>query len=383
MNSISIPKNAKEIFGILGKVHNFEVYLVGGCVRDMLLGREPHDFDFATNATPVEVARAFKGIIHWDVVPTGLEHGTLTVVYKNTQGAPFETYEITTYRTDNNCDGRHADVVFSLTPEEDAKRRDFTVNALYMDAHGNVSDMGLGGLRDLDDKILRFVGNPHNRIAEDYLRILRFGRLRAQLGFNGDTNSGVACVEMAEGLVGVSKERIREEILKMLATDNWFSAAAWLGFIDDKETTGIHMTEVMEPLTTVEARLYHMTYLGVSRLKEKLCLSNEMTSDLQFLEDVSLGGLTAGALAWKFYLSPKKRHLFYDAAVLSGVDTVTARQLSESPVTQLVLSGEQVMTRADLKPGPEVGRLLRIAHRIHFETKGFLTPGQILDIVCS
>ncbi|UWQ22147.1 CCA tRNA nucleotidyltransferase [Jannaschia sp. W003] len=185
---------------------------VGGCVRNALLGAPVSDIDIATDAPPervVELARA-AGL---KPVPTGIEHGTVTVV---AAGVP---HEVTTFRRDVETDGRRATVAFSDDVAEDAGRRDFTVNALYAEADGTVVDP-LGGLPDLRARHVRFIGDPEARIREDYLRILRFFRFTAwygdpALGLNAEGLA--ACAAHGEGLDRLSRERIGHEMRRLLA----------------------------------------------------------------------------------------------------------------------------------------------------------------------
>ena len=144
----------------------FPTRLAGGCVRDLILGQSPKDIDLATSADPRTARRLLKEC-GYRVLPTGLKYGTQTIV------TPIQAIEITTLRSDVSCDGRHAQVDFSVGFEEDAKRRDFTINALYQDGGGQIYDY-VGGRADLENSVLRFVGDPKARIREDYLRILRY-----------------------------------------------------------------------------------------------------------------------------------------------------------------------------------------------------------------
>lgn len=189
--------------------HGYRARFAGGSVRDRLLGQVPHDYDIATDATPDQVCTIFKQKTY-KVIPTGLDHGTVTVVYRTI------AFEITTLRTDVRTDGRHAEVVFGTCFEEDAKRRDFTVNAMYEDAQGKIYDY-FAGKEDLAAKKLRFVGEPEQRIKEDYLRILRYFRFWAKLGFTPDDGALAAITSHKDGLNGISVERITAELLKTLA----------------------------------------------------------------------------------------------------------------------------------------------------------------------
>ncbi len=183
--------------------------LVGGAVRDWLLGLTPADIDFATTLTPGEVMAALEaaGI---RAVPTGLSHGTVTAV---TARAP---YEVTTLRRDVQSFGRHAEVAFTDDWREDAARRDFTINALYADPlSGELFDW-FGGLADLKARRVRFIGEPLERIAEDHLRILRFFRFSARFAPELDADGLAACAARANDLMALSRERIRDELLKLL-----------------------------------------------------------------------------------------------------------------------------------------------------------------------
>jgi poly(A) polymerase len=192
-----------------GKINAF---FVGGCVRNSLMGEAATDFDLATPLLPNEVMVLAKeaGI---KAIPTGIEHGTVTLVVENT---PFE---ITTFRHDLNTDGRHATVAFSTDITSDAQRRDFTMNAIYADFEGHIYDP-LGGLPDLQARYVRFIGDPEQRIREDYLRILRFFRFHATYGaaHGGlDAEALAACAAHLDGLAGLSRERVTSEILKLLS----------------------------------------------------------------------------------------------------------------------------------------------------------------------
>jgi poly(A) polymerase len=186
-----------------------EARVVGGAVRNALLGVPIGDIDIATTATPDEVTRRAKaaGI---KSVPTGIEHGTVTLVVDS---RPFE---VTTLREDTETFGRRAKVAFGRDWVRDAERRDFTVNGLSVDAEGNVHDY-VGGLDDIAARRVRFIGEPERRIAEDYLRILRFFRIHAAYGAGSPDRAGyLACIGGRAGLAGLSAERIRIEILKLM-----------------------------------------------------------------------------------------------------------------------------------------------------------------------
>ena len=185
----------------------YEGYLVGGCVRDLLLGRVPADWDMTTSARPEDVLALFEGF----ALPTGLQHGTVTV---RLDGASFE---VTTYRVDGTYgDHRHPDSVsFTGDLSEDLRRRDFTVNAMAMDRRGHVVDP-LGGQADLRRGVIRAVGDPARRFSEDALRILRALRFVAALGFSLEEQTALAAQQKAELLQNISAERIWGELQKLL-----------------------------------------------------------------------------------------------------------------------------------------------------------------------
>jgi poly(A) polymerase len=186
-----------------------ETRVVGGAVRDTLLGLAPHEFDLATAATPEAVTQAAEAA-GLKVAPTGLAHGTVTVVI---DGAPFE---VTTLREDVETYGRAAKVRFGADFERDALRRDFTVNALSLDAEGRLYDY-TGGQADLAQRRIRFIGDAATRIAEDYLRVLRFFRFHATIGEGPIDVEGLhASIAARDKLSLLSRERIRAELMKLL-----------------------------------------------------------------------------------------------------------------------------------------------------------------------
>ena len=186
-----------------------EARVVGGAVRNALLGEPIGDIDLATTAVPGEVMRR-AAAAGFKPVPTGIEHGTVTVVIDS------RPYEVTTLREDVETFGRHASVRFGRDWRKDAERRDFTINALSAAGDGAVYDY-VGGLDDLEARRVRFIGDPAARIAEDYLRILRFFRFHAAYGHGAPDREGVkACIAGRAGLAQLSRERVRMELLKLL-----------------------------------------------------------------------------------------------------------------------------------------------------------------------
>ena len=202
-----IPQKVEIIINILEKA-GYEAYAVGGCVRDALLGRTPNDWDITTSAKPEQV----KALFH-RTVDTGIAHGTVTVLLEK------EGFEVTTYRVDGEYeDGRHPkEVTFTACLEEDLKRRDFTINAMAYNPRKGLVDL-FEGQKDLENKVIRCVGDPLERFTEDALRIMRAVRFSAQLGFSLEEETRKALSVLAPNLKHVSAERIQVELVKLLVS---------------------------------------------------------------------------------------------------------------------------------------------------------------------
>lgn len=210
MNRFPVPHSVKR-FAVPFTESGYSLYIVGGAVRDHLLGRPTNDYDFATDAAPQQVMRLFR-----NVIPTGIQHGTVTVLFK---GA---SYEVTTFRTDGAYkDNRHPDqVTFVRSLDEDLRRRDFTINALAVDvSNGQLVDRH-GGLQDIADRKIRAIGIPLQRFHEDALRIIRACRFASQLGFDIDGETMAAMADVSGNLTSVSGERIRAELFKILESEH-------------------------------------------------------------------------------------------------------------------------------------------------------------------
>lgn len=204
---IQLPKEVEIILDVLYN-NGYEGYIVGGCVRDSIIGKIPNDWDICTSAEPKEMLHIFR---HFKVIPTGLKHGTVTVVINN------QHFEVTTYRIDKEyIDGRRpSEVEFTNSLREDLKRRDFTINAMaYNNNHGLIDYYG--GIDDIHNKKIKCVGNAFERFNEDYLRMLRGVRFSSQLEYELDVETFKAIKELSRNIVNISKERIREEINRIL-----------------------------------------------------------------------------------------------------------------------------------------------------------------------
>ena len=210
MKNIKLPDDVRMI---LNRFHEngYEAFIVGGCVRDSLLGDEPKDYDITTNALPTQVEQLFSDL---KVIETGIRHGTVTVIINK------EPYEITTYRTDvRYSDHRHPDEVrYALTLGEDLSRRDFTVNAMAYDEENGLID-SFNGVNDLNEGIIRCVGDPDTRFNEDALRILRCIRFASRYGFRIEKNTESALFRNRELLRYVSVERIATEFNEIITSN--------------------------------------------------------------------------------------------------------------------------------------------------------------------
>ena len=357
-----------------------ETRLVGGTVRDLALGAPPGDFDLATTAPP-EAAMARARAAGFHVVPTGLAHGTVTIM---AAGLPIE---VTTLRQDIETDGRHAEVAFGRDFRLDALRRDFTINALSIDLQGRVHDYA-GGLADLEARRVRFIGDAHLRIREDYLRILRFFRFSARFGEGElDAEGFVATIREREGLAILSRERVRVELLKLLAApragevvtrvcEAGLLAGPLAGMADPARLRRLLALEAArgeppDPLLGLAALAVQIEE-DAERLRERLRLSNGEYDRLATLARAleTLHGARAppslGDL--RLLLFERGRQGARDAITLTQVDCGAApdderfshawRFVSDTPQPRLPFSGADIVARG-VGPGQRVGVVLK------------------------
>jgi poly(A) polymerase len=335
----------------------FQAYAVGGCVRDSLLGMPVKDIDIATDAEPERVLSLAEAA-GFHAVPTGIEHGTVTVV---AHGVP---HEVTTFRHDVETDGRRATVAFAGTMHEDARRRDFTMNALYADFAGQVMDP-IGGLPDLAARRIRFIEDAATRIREDYLRSLRFFRFHA---WYGDAEEGfdpeaiAAIASHAEGLANLSRERVGAELLKLLAAPDPAPAvagmrttgvlAAILPGSDDRALAPlVHLEETLGVLPDALRRL---AVLGGEDLRDRLRLSRKDSTRLAGIETAA--SMMPGEAGYRLGAETATDGLLVAAASLES-------SLDVEKVETARHAAEQVfpIKAADLMPeysGVELGRTM-------------------------
>lgn len=243
-----IPGEVLQIINTL-YANGYEAFIVGGCVRDGIMGKNPSDWDIATNAVPDEVKKLFE-----KTVDTGIKHGTVTIVINGVN------YEVTTFRVDGlYLDNRRPESVeFTASIEEDLARRDFTVNAIAMNPVKGIVDP-CGGIRDIESKTIRAVGNPNERFQEDALRMLRAVRFSAQLGFQIEKKT-LESIEKNSALIkNISSERIRDELTKMLMSDNPLA----FSLLFDTKLLKYIMPEFENCFLTVQNNPYHVYNVAV------------------------------------------------------------------------------------------------------------------------
>ena len=291
---------------------------VGGCVRNALMGLPVGDIDIATDATPQIVTNTAESA-GFKVVPTGLDHGTVTVI------AGAIPHEVTSFRRDVKTDGRRAVVAFTSEIREDAARRDFTMNALYADADGTVIDP-LGGLADVQNRRVRFVGDAQQRIREDYLRILRFFRFQAHYGdpsLGLDAEGLAACAALSDGLASLSHERVGHEMRKLLAApDPAPSVCAMMqAGILGQVLPGAD-PQALAPLVHLEAGALpnwrvRLAVIGGVEVSQRLWLSKAESANLGHIRDHIGSALTPAALGWTLGAALATDAVLARAAVLA------------------------------------------------------------------
>lgn len=355
-----------------------ETRIVGGAVRNFLMKQPIADIDLATTALP-QIVQQRATDAGWKVIPTGLDHGTVTIVIEQTP------IEVTTLRQDLETDGRHAVVQFGRDFEADAHRRDFTMNALSVDLGGHLYDY-CGGVEDIKQRRVRFIGEASQRIREDYLRILRFFRFQAVYGLGEPEREGLlASISGSHGLLGISAERIRVEVLKLLRGHN---AADVLTAMADAGILPLvfkgacefgrwqRLLEKVEPLHSLAALTVRVQE-DADRLRDVLRLSNE---EHRFLFDYAVL-LEKVKSAEKPFDIMAIRQLAADWPVLcllrvfqatraehklnievAAFDLLQAFATGQESIPVFALRGADLIA-AGLERGAEIGQLLSLARK--------------------
>ncbi len=366
---------AQAVIGFLTEAGH-HAFFVGGCVRNALLKEPVADVDIATSADPETVSilaeqRGFRA------VPTGLDHGTVTIVVDHT---PFE---VTTFRRDVETDGRRAVVAFADTLDEDAQRRDFTMNALYADADGHVIDP-VGGLPDLHARRLRFIGDPHDRIREDALRILRFFRFHA---WYGDPDGGIdpdglaACAAHVDMLDRLSRERVGHEMRKLLAAPDpapalasFASTGGLLRILPGADATGLAVLVQVEREAGLAADwLRRLAMIGGEDATDRLRLSRVESRQLTTLMS-SDGG--PGELGYRLGQDAAESVMAIRSAQQGhSLPEADIRAATGGAKAQFPLKAADL---ADQASGPALGQALAVAERRWIDSGFTLTREDLL-----
>ncbi len=340
--------------------HGEELRVVGGAVRNHFMGKPVHDIDLATTATPdVVIARAAKAGLK--SVPTGIDHGTVTLIVDH---VPFE---ITTLREDVDTDGRRATVLFGRDFKKDALRRDFTFNALSVGANGIVHDYA-DGMRDIEMRHVRFIGDPATRIREDYLRILRYFRFHAAFSENtADPAALQAILHQREGLNGLSRERVRAELIKLFETEGAADTLALMsGFgLVMPLLGGVYCTTRLARIPHECDAILKLASLAMlkredaARLQDCLRLSNAETQRLsraaQASEKISRA-TEPDTHHIRICLMLFGRQATCDALMLAGFEEACAQAQSLNE-PKLPLNGADLLARG-MSPGRAIGEML-------------------------
>lgn len=358
--------NTHRIMNLLGGNRpEPETMFVGGVVRNMILGIPIGDVDMATRLTPDDVmSRLTQDNI--TVIPTGLDHGTVTAVINK------RPYEITTLRRDVATDGRRADVAFTESWDQDSARRDFTMNALYADMQGRVYDPTGQGISDIRDRRVRFVGSAHARVAEDYLRILRFFRFHLFYGWGEpDTEALQACREGAQNVMSLSRERITQEFKKILAHMQPLTVLSQmfdLGVLSDLPDHG-YDPQIMSLYhgDDVILRLFMLGGMKDRDMSRWLILSGADKKSLTFLarahDFVRSREMTEGSVRETMYRFGRDAAQRACLAIRfqEGQNALKASLqalLTDGIIPVFPVRGDDLI-REGMKPGPEIGNRLK------------------------
>lgn len=363
------PQQLRAAVPVLERINQagFEVYFVGGCVRDTLLQRPLHDVDLATSAYPQEIKQIFP-----QTIDTGIEHGTVTVIYQK------KAYEITTFRTESGYqDYRRPDKVeFVRSLKEDLKRRDFTINALAMNAQGEIIDL-FAGIADLQQRQIRAVGVAADRFHEDALRMLRAVRFQAQLNFTIEKQTLAGIQTNAALLSHIATERIREEFIKLMEGCNRQAGLTSLyqtqlyRFCPGLETYDFQkILQFAAGQITDEATVWSfLAYLGkLKRAQVRPFLRQWKVAN----NNIKLAQAAIELLNnyqgsnWQLYIAGQAATTIAAQVLRLTCQQELAEQLIEQyqdlPLKsphQLAINGQQIMQVLNLSPGPQIGQYLK------------------------
>lgn len=363
------PQQLRAAVPVLERINQagFEVYFVGGCVRDMLLQRPLHDVDLATSAYPQEIKQIFL-----QTIDTGIEHGTVTVIYQK------KAYEITTFRTESGYqDYRRPDKVeFVRSLKEDLKRRDFTINALAMNAQGEIIDL-FAGMADLQQRQIRAVGVAADRFHEDALRMLRAVRFQAQLNFTIEKQTLAGIKTNAALLSHIATERIREEFIKLMEGSNrqagltslyqtqLYRFCPGLATYDFPKILQFAAGQIADE-ATVWSFLAYLGQLKRAQVRPFLRQWKVANNNIKLVQAaIELLDNYQGS-NWQLYIAGQAA----TATAAQVLRLTRQRELAEQLIEQyqdlplksphqLAINGQQIMQVLNLSPGPQIGQYLK------------------------
>lgn len=368
-----------ETLSYLYKERGYELRIVGGAVRDILLNKEPKDIDLASDATPEESIELLADN-EIRMIPTGLQHGTVTAHIEGVD------YEITTLRVDVSTDGRHAEVEYTADWEVDAARRDLTFNAMSMDFDGNLYDY-YGGYEDLKNGIARFVGDPETRVTEDYLRILRYFRFQgrmAQPDFDESTLDTIA--KNAEGLKSISGERIWMEMSKILSGNHV------VAILDRMYRTGVlaniglpyiatgylrYITAVSKDPVLILASLLK-SQEQANAIYNHWKLPNKVREVINLIiatKDMTIDKATAKKL---IVLKGVRKDLMISLLTFTGQDDIL-REIESWEIPVFPVSGKDLIN-AGISPGPKMGAKLKFLKNAWADSGFELSKEELLNL---
>ena len=394
---IHIPSRVKFIIDTLYK-HNFEAFMVGGCVRDSLLNKTPNDYDITTNALPKDIISIFN-----KTIPTGLKHGTVTIILDN------ESYETTTYRIDGEYinNRKPKDVIFVSNIKEDLSRRDFTINAMAYNHRDGLIDY-FNGQKDLKEGLVKCVGDPTKRFNEDALRMLRAIRFSSQLGFKIDSDTLSAINTNNELLKNISKERINVELTKILLSPNSshglnlllktnllfnifpVNKTSYDFSILDKSSNKLYIR------LSLLLNILNITYNNCENILKSLTYDNNTINKvLTILKNINNVVDINNRKDIKLLINNVSKDLILDfieiQKLLLIVDNVYEKNLitiyknilySHEPlcIKDLSINGSLLMQKLDMKPGKEIGEILNYLLDAVLENPNLNNMNKLLEL---
>ena len=366
-----------------------EVRFIGGAVRDLLINKKVKDIDLATNLLPSHIQKILMdNKIQYFTI--GKEFGTITAVIDK------QPIEITTLRKDINCDGRHAEVEFTNNWEEDAKRRDFTINALSADLEGNIYDY-FNGIEDITTQRVSFIGNAEDRIQEDYLRILRFFRFSSYFSNRIDEEGLIYCNKFANKIKTISSERIKSELIKIFSSPNGKNITKYM------EEIFKNIYSLSTQVTKQLDRLYQLTTQFNYQLEYIMCFaviiynSNDTKNIIKNFaftraEQKFLSLITHNNIEsfdqnnleeyWKIYKKEFQKIILIKLAIsnqdlTNNLLTSNLKKLFSQSIKELPIKGKDLL-ELGLEQGRDIGKLLIIADQIWYNYKFNITKQELL-----